>query len=1527
MRAATVFGNSSIYNPSNLASSNVNISVSTGGGENMNEYLKKTGDVITGPIQFDNGSTLIFPNGTQERAYTNANDGSISTVLDKTYFMTSTETDTRFSNNVSIDDNLNVGGILTFSNLLPISKITNLSTTLTGFDTRIVSNRQTIDVHSEDISLIQTTLSEQTTINDTVDSSINTIQSTLSTQVPIISSHTTTLQSHSDTIDEHSSQIVGMNSHLDSLDTSISSINDSIVDHTSLLSNHAQHLDTIDTHLSQIDNSIATLNATNDFPTVLSHLSDLDDLTQSHTTTIQQLVAYDETQTTMNNTMNDDITDLLSFKTDQLVLNSAIDVQQSITNSQLDNISNLLQGKQPLLSSNNRLNINYVDGNIQSQLDTLTTAVSNLTQVDTLDLERVTEIIGDVANLTTNVQGLTNTVSMLNQSDDAIWSALQPVIDEQVTMNTSITDIQSSILLKQDILSTENKLSATLIDLSESNLRHFDITNSLNDRLTNSETQITTMSNVNIIQSNLITDLSSQLQLKQDIIDSNHLLDQSLIRYDETHTLDEYLEIQNTQLNLKQNAITTESKLALNLVSNLSETLTDLDNRISTLSTLQDGDVVSFENIGSNMDALETMINSKQDILNNSTNTLPISHVSGLQTAIDNINSSISLITGVDTQQLADIQSINTQLTQLQTDTTTNTTDISTINQNISDLQSDILAKQDSITSSSKLSSSLVDFTGTNIEYLQGLSQSISTSLTSINSSINTLSLSDIMANNSINNLTTQINNKANQSDLQTLSDTVTSHSSDLTSIQSTISSIETNMTNLSSDLSSLSSLPNNVSQLSSDVINIQSDVTNVLSDVSQLTNDVSTIQTTVTNVETNISSIENNVTALTGDISQLNTDVLTIQTTVATHTSDISSIETDTVALGSSIQTINTSITSLNNNVTGVNTQITSIQTNIDVLNSADIIHDSQILAIQSDITTVENDLATINDTINDIQSELGFTNSNVTNIQTDISSLQSDMLTKQSTINDSTNKLPISHIDTLSSTLTSLQNQLNSVTNLNNDQTADLVSLNSAIDTISADLLLKQDIISNINQIAISNVNNLQSSLTTLQTNIDNISLSGGGVPSISYDSNSLQTRIINHLVVDNISFYGEEATQTSAFTSSKNSDIIDCKLKATNLSYDPNLDTTEITGNVIINNLQSSQLNEKQDILSITNKLDPQLINSTGGSLTSQSIEFLSSIASDLQTQLDNLSSLITALQNSDSSQINTNTTLSNDISSLQTSKQNVINSSNRLNTSLCEHGSGATILLSTQINNMVNSIDAKANIDSPSFTGTVSGITKNMIGLGNVENTSDASKQISTATQNALNLKSNINDPVFTTKITTPALRLTTSPAAGHVLTSNATGDATWSAPVGASSSVTRVEGTIAGSYGASTQGRWARLGNISLDAGKWLIYLNATFNPVTNTTIMDTRVAIFASGTSFDSSAAGTTSAGVTGTTGIFPIQTRKFTIYSTYFASICLDVLVQPSTNNTSYVLGVQNNSTNTVTLMSDQTFYAIRIA
>ena len=60
-------------------------------------------------------------------------------------------------------------------------------------------------------------------------------------------------------------------------------------------------------------------------------------------------------------------------------------------------------------------------------------------------------------------------------------------------------------------------------------------------------------------------------------------------------------------------------------------------------------------------------------------------------------------------------------------------------------------------------------------------------------------------------------------------------------------------------------------------------------------------------------------------------------------------------------------------------------------------------------------------------------------------------------------------------------------------------------------------------------------------------------------------------------------------------------------------------------------------------------------------------------------------------------------------------------------------------------LVNNVSVSGDL---SISGTVSGVTKSMVDLANVDNTSDASKPVSTATQTALDLKANLASPTFT-----------------------------------------------------------------------------------------------------------------------------------------------------------------------------------
>ena len=67
------------------------------------------------------------------------------------------------------------------------------------------------------------------------------------------------------------------------------------------------------------------------------------------------------------------------------------------------------------------------------------------------------------------------------------------------------------------------------------------------------------------------------------------------------------------------------------------------------------------------------------------------------------------------------------------------------------------------------------------------------------------------------------------------------------------------------------------------------------------------------------------------------------------------------------------------------------------------------------------------------------------------------------------------------------------------------------------------------------------------------------------------------------------------------------------------------------------------------------------------------------------------------------------------------------------------SSIAAIAQSKISGLSESFALKADLASPTFTGTVSGITKTMVGLGSADNTADTAKPVSTATQTALDLK--------------------------------------------------------------------------------------------------------------------------------------------------------------------------------------------
>ena len=151
------------------------------------------------------------------------------------------------------------------------------------------------------------------------------------------------------------------------------------------------------------------------------------------------------------------------------------------------------------------------------------------------------------------------------------------------------------------------------------------------------------------------------------------------------------------------------------------------------------------------------------------------------------------------------------------------------------------------------------------------------------------------------------------------------------------------------------------------------------------------------------------------------------------------------------------------------------------------------------------------------------------------------------------------------------------------------------------------------------------------------------------------------------------------------------------------------------------------------------------------TKSSIAQLNASSSTLQGNVDTLGTNQTAALNTSSSTLQGNI---DTIGSGQTSALNT--SSSTLQGNINTLGTDQTAALNNSSSALQTNIDLKADIASPTFTGTVGGLSKSMVGLANVDNTTDALKPVSTAGQTALNLKANLAGPTFTGDVIAPTV---------------------------------------------------------------------------------------------------------------------------------------------------------------------------
>lgn len=174
-----------------------------------------------------------------------------------------------------------------------------------------------------------------------------------------------------------------------------------------------------------------------------------------------------------------------------------------------------------------------------------------------------------------------------------------------------------------------------------------------------------------------------------------------------------------------------------------------------------------------------------------------------------------------------------------------------------------------------------------------------------------------------------------------------------------------------------------------------------------------------------------------------------------------------------------------------------------------------------------------------------------------------------------------------------------------------------------------------------------------------------------------------------------------------------------------------TGNLTGNVTgtVSNISNHGINDLSDV-TITSSADGDFLRWTGSAWVNDAVNLTSDTVGDYVKSLVQGNGLTISNNSGEGATPN----IAIDTSIVQTRVANVSDTE-------IGYLDGVTSGIQTQIN-------TKAPTASPTFTGTVSGVSKSMVGLGNVDNTSDVNKPVSTAQQTALNLKANIADPTFT-----------------------------------------------------------------------------------------------------------------------------------------------------------------------------------
>ena len=481
---------------------------------------------------------------------------------------------------------------------------------------------------------------------------------------------------------------------------------------------------------------------------------------------------------------------------------------------------------------------------------------------------------------------------------------------------------------------------------------------------------------------------------------------------------------------------------------------------------------------------------------------------------------------------------------------------------------------------------------------------------------------------------------------------------------------------------------------------------TNVQDAFEQLETKVNSNTTNITSAQTDIQENANNISTIQQQVSSIITKNDTQDETLGQLQTNIASIQEEIQDLKDSVPT-DESFTELTNRVSAVEAKNTTQDTNIKDLQNKDKSQDTLISGLQSNVGTLQSDLDTAEENISTIQGDI------------------TDIKEKDSTQDTSIQALQAS-VGNVESDVTKVKGDISTLQATTGQHTTDITGLKKDVSTIKDTVGTNTSDISSLKTRVATNENDidtLQSSVEGINTNITSIE---GNIDTVESSISTLQQTVNGHTT---------DITDLKSKVQKNTTNITSLQGNVSTLQGD--LDTVEENVSTLqtsVSGLQSSVSTNTQNIATNTQSIESiqEAMASTqhfrGYYQTITEITELEGHTGDFAyCAEDEFKYVYNGEQWVKTDEAVPDQTVEKTTILPLMNGTATIGTDNR-------YAPGNHVHPTDTTRASVEALEAHTT-----NTSNPHNVTKTQIGLGNVDNTSDLNKPISTATQTALNNK--------------------------------------------------------------------------------------------------------------------------------------------------------------------------------------------